>query len=342
MKTSGATFYVTAFATVLGAVLLWFAFEQGRMSAASDSPPIFSPGAQRGEPFVALPQSLPLNANKVALGNQLFNEVRLSGDATVSCAHCHRFDMGGVDRQPVSRGVGGAQGSANAPTVFNSGFNFRQFWDGRAETLEDQVDGPLLHPAEMAGSWDRTLDFLKSDAGYRLQFKALYPGGVTQQSVKDAIATFERSLITPNSRFDNYLRGDASALNDQEKAGLQLFKDIGCISCHQGVNLGGNMYQKLGVFEAYFSDQKRAKPGDLGRYNITRRESDRHFFKVPGLRNVALTGPYLHDGTAPTLEETVSIMARYQLGRETSPGEVAQLVAFLKTLTGEYQGRVLQ
>lgn len=340
MKRRGAAFYVTTLATVMAAAILWLAFDQGRQRASVDmveASPLMTPGR---DPLVPLPLSLPLDERKVVLGRQLFHDVRLSSDETVSCASCHPLDAVGVDRRSVSVGVAGRQGSANAPTVFNSGFNFRQFWDGRAASLEEQIDGPLQHPAEMAGNWPRTLDLLRSDSDYRSQFLALYPAGITEHSVKDAIATFERSLITPNSRFDRYLRGDNAALTVDERAGLQLFKDIGCISCHQGVNLGGNMYQKLGVFEDYYA-VGASKASDQGRFNITHQEEDRYFFKVPGLRNVALTAPYLHDGSAPSLADVVGIMARYQLGRVINPEELARLVAFLGSLTGEYQGRPL-
>ena len=339
LRGRGAVFYFTALAMVIAVALLWLTFEQKAPRNAAVSTKVLPDLASEGEALVPLPLNLPLDEHKVALGRELFNDARLSSDGTVSCASCHQMKLAGTDGRAVSVGVGGREGSANAPSVFNSGFNFRQFWDGRAASLEDQIDGPLQHPAEMAGNWRRTVDILRTNGNYRQQFNAIYAGAITEASVKDAIATFERSLITPNSRFDRYLRGEASALSSQERAGLQLFKDIGCISCHQGVNLGGNMYQKLGVFEDYYSVSKSSRAADQGRYNFTHHESDRHFFKVPGLRNVALTAPYLHDGSVPGLAEVVTIMARYQLGRVVNPAEVAQLVAFLGSLTGEYQGQ---
>lgn len=302
----------------------------------------YLPGVTTTNSFAPLPLYLTQDPRKVALGNRLFNEPRLSGDGTVSCAHCHNLSIGGVDRLIRSRGVEGKEGNINAPTVFNSGFNFRQFWDGRAETLEDQVDGPLQNPREMAGSWPKALSTLKSDSDYAAEFSAIYPDGITARNVKDAIATFERSLFTPNSRFDRYLRGDQAALNVEEQAGLLLFQQIGCASCHQGLNLGGNMYQKLGIMDDYFAARGQMNAADQGRFNITKQEEDRHFFRVPSLRNVALTPPYLHDGSASTLDDAVLIMARYQLGKELSPSDARQISAFLRSLTGEYKGKLLE
>lgn len=289
-----------------------------------------------------LPLMLALDSRKVELGGRLFRDPRLSGDGSVSCAHCHNLDIGGVDRLPRSRGIGGKEGGINAPTVYNSGFNFRQFWDGRAETLEDQVDGPLQNPVEMAGTWPQALAAIAEDKEYRAAFNTIYRDGIRQSNVKDAIAVFERSLITPNSRFDRFLRGDQTALSQEEQAGYGLFKQIGCTSCHQGLNIGGNMYQKLGIMKDYFAVRGHITEVDLGRFNITKQEEDRYFFKVPTLRNVALTAPYLHDGSAATLEEAVQVMARYQLGQELKKADLARIAAFLRSLTGEYAGRALE
>jgi cytochrome c peroxidase len=247
-----------------------------------------------------------------------------------------------VDRLPRSRGIGGKEGTINAPTVFNSRYDFRQFWDGRAETLEDQVDGPLQNPIEMGGTWPKAVAMLADDSTFSGEFAAIYPDGIQPGNIRDAIATFERSLVTPNSRFDRFLRGDRAALNENERDGYRLFKRIGCISCHQGMNIGGNSYQKLGIMENYFEARGHINASDFGRFNVTRREEDRFFFKVPSLRNVALTAPYLHDGSAKTLNDAVRIMARYQLGVRLEEAEEAAIVAFLRTLTGEYQGKLLQ
>jgi cytochrome c peroxidase len=292
--------------------------------------------------FTPLPLTLSLDSRKVELGAKLFDDPRLSADGSVSCAHCHNLATGGVDRTPHSRGIGGQEGGVNAPTVFNSGFNFRQFWDGRAESLEDQIDGPLQNPIEMANTWPQALDAIANDPQYNAAFKTIYRDGIQPHNVKDAIATFERSLVTPNSRFDRFLRGDQTALNKEEQAGYDLFKQIGCTSCHQGMNIGGNMYQKLGIMEDFFAQRGHISQSDLGRFNITKREQDRYFFKVPSLRNVALTPPYLHDGSVKTLEDAVQVMARFQLGIRLKTAEAAKIAAFLRTLSGEYSGKPLE
>lgn len=314
--------------------------------ASSVQPPaITTPQRQTSietEPITPLPLSAALDNRKVELGRRLFHDTELSGDGSVSCASCHNLSVGGVDRLARSRGIGGKEGAINAPTVFNSGFSFRQFWNGRAETLDEQVDGPLQHPAEMGATWPQVTTTLSKDPSYRTEFAAIYRDGIQPHNVSDAIATFERSLITPNSRFDRFLRGDRTALNEPEQAGYRLFKKLGCVSCHQGMNIGGNIYQKLGIMEDYFTVRGNITEADLGRFNITKREEDRHVFKVPSLRNIALTPPYLHDGSATTLEDVVLIMARYQLGEQLGTDEMKKIVAFLKTLTGEYQGKSLE
>jgi len=293
------------------------------------------------EPLTPIPLAVVLDPRKVALGERLFHEGRLSANGEVSCAHCHSLNTAGVDRLPHARGVDGKEGDINVPTVFNSGFNFRQFWDGRADSLEDQVNGPLQNPVEMANTWPQAIAMLQQDADYQSEFAALYADGINPNNVRDAIAIYERSLTTPNARFDQYLRGNPNALSGTELAGYRLFKQIGCTSCHQGVNVGGNMYQKLGIMEDYYGTPGSADQA-MGRFSQTHREEDRYVFKVPSLRNVALTAPYLHDASAASLEDVVRIMGRYQLGRQLDATEISLIVAFLQTLTGEYQGKVLQ
>ncbi|MFA6921631.1 MAG: cytochrome-c peroxidase [Gallionella sp.] len=291
-----------------------------------------------GEPITPIPLVLNLDTNKIALGSRLFMDARLSGDNTISCAHCHDLTRGGVDGLPHSFGIGGAEGVINTPSVFNSGFNFRQFWDGRAATLEDQIDGPLNNPQEMGTNWPDVIAKLSADAAYRRDFAQLYPAGIKPETIKDAIATFERSLTTPNAKFDRFLRGEKNALDGDEFAGYALFKKLGCISCHQGVNVGGNLYEKLGLFDNYFERRGNVTKADLGRYNVTLNEENRYEFRVPSLRNVTLTAPYFHDASASTLEEAVAIMAKYQLGVTLQGDEIAKIVKFLKALTGEYAG----
>lgn len=288
------------------------------------------------EPITPIPLEIKLDQRKVALGKRLFHDTKLSHDNTISCASCHDLNRGGEDGLPRSIGIAGAKGGINAPTVFNSGFNFRQFWDGRAATLEDQIDGPVQHPKEMGASWPEVIAALEKDDGYRNDFAALYEAGIKRETVKDAIATFERSLITPNAKFDRFLRGEKNALDGDEYAGYQLFKELGCISCHQGMNVGGNMYEKLGLVGDYFAQRGNVQEVDLGRYNLTGKEEHRYEFRVPSLRNVALTAPYFHDASASTLEQAVAIMGKYQLGVELQDSEIAILVRFLNTLTGEY------
>ncbi len=289
----------------------------------------------------ALPETLALNPAKVALGHKLFHDARLSGDNTVSCANCHSLATGGVDNRIRSIGIKGGIGSVNSPTIFNTAFNFVQFWDGRATSLEDQVDGPINHPKEMGSNWKQVISKLQQDKNYVSEFKNLYTDGISVVNIKDAIATFDRSLVTPNARFDKFLRGDMNAINTQEKNGYALFQSYGCASCHQGMNLGGNMFEKMGLMGDYFADRGNITEADKGRYNLNHHPDSMHEFRVPSLRNVALTAPYFHDGNAKTLEEAISIMAKYQLGRPMPQTDVDAIAAFLRTLTGEYQGKPL-
>lgn len=294
------------------------------------------------EPIRPIPLSLPLDKEKVALGEKLFNEPKLSHDDSISCAYCHDLSLGGTDRKVHSLGSGGRSGDVNSPTVFNSGLNYRQFWDGRAATLEDQIDGPVHHPKEMASNWPEVAGKLSKDSAYLSAFTKLYPDfGIQERSIKDAIATFECSLTTPNSRFDKFLRGNPNAITVEEKQGYELFKSYGCTACHQGVNVGGNMYQTFGVMADYFGDRGDEGKADLGRFNITGDEKDRHKFRVPSLRLVVLTPPYFHDGAADSLDKTIDVMAKYQLGRTIPLEDRRLIIKFLYTLPGEYNGKSL-
>ncbi|MEL6553001.1 MAG: cytochrome-c peroxidase [Cyanobacteria bacterium J06621_11] len=294
------------------------------------------------EPIEPIPLSLSLNPQKVALGNRLFHDPQLSGDRTLSCASCHSNALGGADGLPttISRDSGRRKG-LNTPTVWNSAFNFRQRWDGGIASLEEQINGPLLSPTEMNNSWSEIVSRLSQDQNYLKAFHSLYPNGIQPDAVREAIATYERALITPNAKFDRYLKGDKSALSAQEKKGYDLFKRYGCVACHQGVNVGGNMFQRLGVMEDYFLARGDVQKIDLGRMNITGRTRDRYVFKVPSLRNIELTAPYLHDGSVETLEDSVRIMGKYQLGREIPNEDTAAIVSFLRTLTGTLPESVL-
>lgn len=286
--------------------------------------------------FAPIPLQVDLDARKVALGKRLFSDGQLSKDGTVSCASCHDLNRGGVDGRKVSVGVGGALGAINAPTVLNSGYNFRQFWDGRADTLEAQIDGPVQNPAEMASTWDGVIKKLRADQTYAKAF-AVYPDGITPANVKDAIATFERALFTPDARFDRFLRGQEEALSSEEQAGYDLFVSLGCAECHNGINLGGTSFQRFGRIgmPPFLQPGHTVTKADLGRYGLTKNEGDLYRFKVPTLRNVALTAPYFHDGSATNLHEAIVTMARVQLGTTLSKDDVDLLARFLGTLTGE-------
>jgi cytochrome c peroxidase len=296
-----------------------------------------------GEPVRPIPQSVETDAAKVELGRKLYHDTRLSVDNTVSCASCHDLSTAGVDNKQYSEGVAGQKGGVNAPTVYNALYNFVQFWDGRAATLADQAAGPPLNPVEMAStSFDEIIAKLAKDRWYVETFNSLYADGITQANITNAIEEFERTLITPNSRFDKWLRGDDAALTADEIEGYELFKEYNCATCHVGVNLGGESYELMGLRKHYFADRGlELTEEDNGRYKQTQQERDRHRFKVPGLRNVELTWPYYHDGTRQTLEEAVRDMAVYQSGVELTDEECAKVVAFLKTLTGEFEGKPL-
>lgn len=280
-------------------------------------------------------------SEKAGLGQRLFFDRRLSRNDTVSCASCHNFGLGGADRQPVSLGMDGRSGTINAPSFFNTSLHVAWFWDGRANTLQEQAAGPVHNPAEMDSDWGAVVAKLKGDAFYRDTFARLYPDGISGANIADAIAHYERTLLTPNSRFDRFLLGDKEALSALERSGYWRFLELGCASCHQGVGIGGNMFQRFGVMADYFAGRPPGK-ADLGRFSVTGREEDRHVFKVPSLRNVALTAPYFHDASAATLEEAVTIMARFQLGRELPAEDLQAITAFLRSLTGEWEGRPLE
>ena len=308
------------------------------IQAIEIAPPRTSDSDEPIQPIVALTS---LDPRKIELGRRLFHDARLSDDDRESCASCHDLTTGGTDRKVHSIGIHGAVGIINAPSVFNSGFNFSQFWDGRAASLEKQIDDPLQSKTEMGSTWPEVIKKLKSSPEYVRAFQQVYGQDIQTDQVKDAIAEFERSLSTPNSRFDRFLRHEPHALTSSEEQGYLLFKSFGCASCHQGVNVGGNMYQKLGVMAPYFADRGNVTKADYGRFNVTGDLKDMYMFKVPSLRNVALTAPYFHDGSAATLPDAVRMMAKYQLGRHLSDQEVQLIVEFLKTLTGELNGKPL-
>jgi len=279
-------------------------------------------------PIKPIPTEMKVDANKVQLGKKLFFDPILSKDGTISCASCHDLQNGGDDALKFSFGIGGQEGNINSPTVYNAVFNFRQFWDGRAKDLKEQVIGPIENPVEMGHSMAAAVEILKKSNSYLKDFNHIYSDGITKDNVADAIAEFEKVLITPDSPFDRYLKGEKEAISQKAKEGYRLFESKGCILCHHGVNVGGNFYNKFGIY-------KDVNSTHLGRYNITKREEDKYVFKVPSLRNIALTAPYMHDGRVFTLKEAVELMTKYQLGRHMDTGDTEAIAAFLESLTGE-------
>lgn len=325
------------------AITLWLSLTANQTETNNLPPPLppIDTAVIGNEPIRPIPLTTDVNPEKAALGQRLFFDPRLSSNDTIACSTCHNLDNGGADNLSKPMGAGGIIGQANTLSVFNSVNNFALFWDGRASSLEEQIDGPINNPAEMASSWEQVIGKLNKDPDYVKDFNQLYPQGITRHTIKDAIASFERTLITPNSRFDRYLRGEKDAINDQEKQGYQLFKAYGCIACHQGVNVGGNMFQKFGVMADYFSTLGSTEQVNLGRFNVTGKIEDRYYFRVPSLRNVALTAPYFHNGSAKTLQQAVHIMAKFQLGRSIPQQDVNAIISFLETLTGVYNGKAL-
>lgn len=258
-------------AALAGVVLLLGAVGCEKRSAARNTPanaPLVA-GALDDEPITPIPlqPAVALDVRKVALGRKLFHEPKLSRDNSLSCASCHPLDRGGSDNRVRSLGIDGQEGEVNTPSIFNSGLNFAQFWDGRASSLEDQVDGPIQSMIEMGSTWHEVVGKLRNSPEHTKAFKEIYRDGVQPHNVKDAIAAFERSLTTPNSRFDRFLRGERGILTEGEKAGYLKFKNYGCISCHQGTNIGANLYQRMGIIGDYFSDRGNITKADYGRFN---------------------------------------------------------------------------
>ncbi|HEB81865.1 MAG TPA: c-type cytochrome [Gammaproteobacteria bacterium] len=295
----------------------------------------------REEPISPIPQSIEYNENKAELGEQLFFDTRLSANGKISCASCHQLEYGGDDNVALGISLSAEHHVINTPTVFNARYNFRQNWAGSVKTLQEQIDMVVNNPHEFGNNWQNIVSELSGDAALVAGFRSVYPDGITKDNIIDAITEFEKTLITPNSRFDRFLRNEEGVLTEREIAGYNLFKELGCVSCHQGVNIGGNLYQKFGVFYDYLSERGNISKVDYGRMNQTGREVDAFVFKVPTLRNIAVTAPYLHDGSAKTLESVITIMGRTQLGRKLSKDEILLLRDFLETLTGEYKNRIL-
>lgn len=279
-------------------------------------------------PFAPIPKKIAYDKKLALLGKSLFFDPLLSSDKSVSCASCHKPSHAGADDHALSQGVGGQKGELNAPTVYNAFFQFAQFWNGRASSLQEQAARPLHNPKEMNMSTSSLLARLQNSPYYKKAFERLFGGQkITFDMLTQALAEFEKALYTPNSKFDRFLRKEVS-LTPKERRGYLLFKELGCVTCHNGVNLGGNSFQKIGTLIPY--------PGPLphDRYEVTKNPKDKGVYKVPSLRNVALSAPYFHDGSIPTLRQAVAKMTYYNLGFYLSAKEQEAIVAFLKTLTG--------
>ena len=288
------------------------------------------------EPIQPIAPVKDINMAQVELGKKLFFDPRLSKSGFISCNSCHNMSMGGSDNLKTSIGHNWHQGPINAPTVLNSSLNVAQFWDGRAADLQEQAGGPIANPGEMAFTHTLAINVLESIPQYRIEFRQVFgTDEINIEKVTRAIAEFEKTLVTPNSRFDRWLMGEP-VITERELSGYELFKNSGCVACHNGEAVGGTSFQKMGVVEPYVTDNEAE-----GLAGVTGKDADRFKFKVPTLRNVELTYPYFHDGASDTLTDAVDIMGRLQLGRKFTSEENADIVAFLKTLTGEQPSFIL-
>jgi cytochrome c peroxidase len=308
--------------------------------------------AQAAQQWEALPDKPPIPADnpqtaaKVVLGKILFFDPRLSKTGTISCNSCHNVMSGGDDNRPNSVGIENQKGGRSAPTVWNSAFLSVQFWDGRAPTLEEQAKGPVTNPIEMGMSdWDAVVKRLQAVPGYAPLFKAAFDqeNPINADNAVKAIAAYERTLLTPNAPYDRYVKGDKTALTDQQIKGMNTFAEIGCNSCHGGANFSGpdlsvgeGFFMKFPTFPGSEYDEKYQLTEDTGRFQVTEKETDKHMWRVPTLRNIVLTAPYFHNGAVPTLAEAVRVMAKVQLNKTVTEEQVTDIVAFLDGLTGEF------
>lgn len=318
----------------------WLAFLNARGEASLIRGDVAHPSAN--DVFRAIPDvtANTLDEEKLRLGFDLFHDNRLSRDGSIACTSCHIALMGGVDHRPVSFGVGGAVGNLNAPTIFNSALNFRQFWDGRALTLQEQALGPIQNPLEFDHDLDGVLAVIRTIPEYAQAFSELYVDGITAENLGNAIAYYETMNFTGlSSPFLRQFDAEQEPLDRKARRGQQRFVEVGCASCHNGVNLGGNSYQQLGVAIPWYSGEPAVRESDNGLFRRTGREQDRHVFKVPGLHNVAATGPWLHDGSIASLQQAVDRMARYQSGRYLENQDIDDIVAFLRAL-GDSAGMI--
>lgn len=320
--------------------LILLAFACSGYGAADDLAQ--APGADINEPILPIAAIPALDRKKVELGAQLFSDKLLSSKRMFSCLSCHNLSTGGTVRSPRTTGYNGRMHRFNAPSIFNVGLNYRLGWRGNFTSLEAQNEAVLLDRNLMAMTWPELISRLKARADYADAFQRAYQRSIRREDVLDALATYERSLTTPDAPFDRYLRGDHAVLTQDAENGYRLFKTFGCASCHQGINVGGNVFQKFGIFADMQTDRKAMDVGDLGRWTVTHDDADIGVFRVPSLRNVALTAPYFHDGRVASLPDAVKLMGRMQLGQEISDEDAANIAEFLKSLTGNFDGHSLQ
>lgn len=335
-QTNKSSLLLATIIILLAASFVWYWWQQ--QAQISQSQILYSPQLPTEDPIAPITPLQPatnLDPKVVALGQQLFFDNRLSQDNSISCATCHNLQTGGDDNMPKSVGIHGQVGPINAPTVFNSAYNIRQFWDGRAQTLEEQAEGPIHNPIEMGSNWQEVIYKLKLDPQFIQQYKTAFSLPITAENLAFAIASFERSLVLLDSPFDQWLKGDADAISDAAKRGYEKFTNYGCIACHQGAAVGGGLFEKIGTLNDYFANRDNITQADLGRFNLTGEEDQRHEFKVPSLRAVSMTAPYFHDGSVWQLSDAITKMAWYQLGIELTLEDIHDIEAFLISLAGK-------
>jgi cytochrome c peroxidase len=290
--------------------------------------------AEERQAVFPLPSPPTLDPAKLELGKKIYNDKFFSRNGQLSCASCHDFTKGGADGLVTYKSLDKSPGYINTPTVFNAGLNFKQFWNGRVPNLEEVIDTHIYDATVFNNEWPDVISAAQRNAELTANFSRVYTDGITEINIKDALIAFLYSLLTEDAPFDLYLKGNKNALSEEAKKGFQLFKNYGCITCHQGPNIGGNLYERLGIYKDFFEGRTPNKT-DLGLYAATGKEEDKHVFKVPSLRNVQLTAPYLHDGSAATLDDVVKIMGVYQVGQTIPDYEVPLIVKFLESLTGK-------
>ncbi len=308
---------------------------------AAETAPQFKDFQSETSLVVPIPQTIETDQAKARLGKLLFEDKSISKGGKKACVECHLSDKGGTDNERLSMAISDQPRSTNTPTIFNVGLLPMLGWAGAGTNLEDVTEAIIKSKHGLASEWPELIEKLNAYPSYKTQFNAIYQMPIKPAQVKEVIAEYLRSLITPNSRFDQFLRGNDQAISLDERRGFELFKSYGCSSCHQGVNLGGNMRSPFGLFGNYMQDKGKETKADLGLFNKTKRPDDQYIFRVPGLRDIALTAPYFHDGSVATLKEAIDVMGRYMLGREIPEKETALIEKFLRSLTGELNGEPL-